>query len=317
MALRSGPWLQSPIFEFADRFISEQSALDPCLATGRGIPGYDDQLTDFSPAGPRSTSRSRAIGRRRTGCVDAHRRQRSPRQGLHPRAIRDVDALARRWRMAASASRDRSAHVDASQHVRPDAARRRRGMEEHRRPPARDPWCPGRPASDIRRRSRQRHRRRSPPGDGGCRPVRDLGRQPLVRHTGAPRQRTRDDVSAALHDDIVAGADKANTAYSDFADYLRDDYAPDADPVDGCGIERYKVGVRTMLGRRPRSAGDVRVGVDRLPPPARGDRGNLRSASSPGRVSPRSSTCSTTIRTAPSTAPTPTSRGSRHSPTKR
>ena len=41
----------SPIFEFADRFIDEQAALDPCLATARGIPGYDDLLTDFSPGG--------------------------------------------------------------------------------------------------------------------------------------------------------------------------------------------------------------------------------------------------------------------------
>ncbi len=41
----------SPIFEFADRFVDEQSALDPCLATMRGIPGFDDQLTDYSPHG--------------------------------------------------------------------------------------------------------------------------------------------------------------------------------------------------------------------------------------------------------------------------
>lgn len=41
----------SPGFEFADRFVTEQSALDPCLATFRGIPGYDHVLTDFSPDG--------------------------------------------------------------------------------------------------------------------------------------------------------------------------------------------------------------------------------------------------------------------------
>ncbi len=41
----------SPIFEFADRFVTEQSELDPCLATSRGIPGYDHLLTDFSPHG--------------------------------------------------------------------------------------------------------------------------------------------------------------------------------------------------------------------------------------------------------------------------
>ena len=41
----------SPIFEFADRFVDEQSALDPNSATGRGIPGFDHLLTDMSPTG--------------------------------------------------------------------------------------------------------------------------------------------------------------------------------------------------------------------------------------------------------------------------
>ena len=41
----------SPIFEFANRFVDEQSALDPNSATGRGIPGFDHLLTDLSPAG--------------------------------------------------------------------------------------------------------------------------------------------------------------------------------------------------------------------------------------------------------------------------
>ena len=44
----------SPIFEFADRFVAEQSELDPCLATSRGIPGHDDRLTDYSPEGHES-----------------------------------------------------------------------------------------------------------------------------------------------------------------------------------------------------------------------------------------------------------------------
>ncbi len=41
----------SPIFEFADLFVAEQAALDPCQATVDGIPGYDTLLTDYSPEG--------------------------------------------------------------------------------------------------------------------------------------------------------------------------------------------------------------------------------------------------------------------------
>src|SRR4029079_15587863 len=55
-------------------------------------------------------------------------------------------------------------------------------------------------------------------------------------------------VSSTLQKHIRDGADLANSAYDDFASYLRDDYAPDADDADGCGPERYAIGVRTMLG---------------------------------------------------------------------
>src|SRR4029077_18579377 len=57
-----------------------------------------------------------------------------------------------------------------------------------------------------------------------------------------------DGVTPSLQRHGRDGADLANSAYDDFASYLRDDYAPDADEADGCGPERYAIGVRTMLG---------------------------------------------------------------------
>ena len=41
----------SPIFQLADRFVDEQAALDPILATTNGIGGFDHLLTDLSPEG--------------------------------------------------------------------------------------------------------------------------------------------------------------------------------------------------------------------------------------------------------------------------
>ncbi len=58
----------------------------------------------------------------------------------------------------------------------------------------------------------------------------------------------RDDLSAALRQHVRDGAGMANAAYGTFATYLRDVYAPDAAEADGCGPERYRVGVQTMLG---------------------------------------------------------------------
>lgn len=50
----------SPIFDLANRYIDESAALDPCTATGRGIPGYDHLLTDYSPTASPNGSATRA-----------------------------------------------------------------------------------------------------------------------------------------------------------------------------------------------------------------------------------------------------------------
>ena len=54
--------------------------------------------------------------------------------------------------------------------------------------------------------------------------------------------------NAALRSDLAAAAESASKAYSDTADYLRDDYAPQASEADAVGRERYALGSRTMSG---------------------------------------------------------------------
>lgn len=39
------------VFDLADAYIDEAAALDPIGATGRGVPGHDAEMTDFSPEG--------------------------------------------------------------------------------------------------------------------------------------------------------------------------------------------------------------------------------------------------------------------------
>jgi uncharacterized protein (DUF885 family) len=41
----------SEVFDIADRYCVELGALDPCSATYAGIPGHDHEMTDYSPAG--------------------------------------------------------------------------------------------------------------------------------------------------------------------------------------------------------------------------------------------------------------------------
>ena len=39
------------IFELSDQYIIDSAALDPVLASFWGIPGHDDEMTDYSPDG--------------------------------------------------------------------------------------------------------------------------------------------------------------------------------------------------------------------------------------------------------------------------
>jgi uncharacterized protein (DUF885 family) len=43
--------MTTPIYELSDAYVERLAQLDPVSATGRGIIGYDDQMTDYSPEG--------------------------------------------------------------------------------------------------------------------------------------------------------------------------------------------------------------------------------------------------------------------------
>jgi uncharacterized protein (DUF885 family) len=47
----SKPGSASPVRELASRYVERSSALDPILATSRGVTGHDAEMTDYSPDG--------------------------------------------------------------------------------------------------------------------------------------------------------------------------------------------------------------------------------------------------------------------------
>lgn len=53
---------------------------------------------------------------------------------------------------------------------------------------------------------------------------------------------------SSLNQRLDAASAAANRAYADLAAWLRDDYAPRADPRDGVGPERYRLWAQVMLG---------------------------------------------------------------------
>ena len=237
----------SPIFELADRSVDEQAALDPCTATGRGIPGYDHLLTDFSPAGVEA----RAEHTRRTAAALA---------ALEP--TNDADRLAKdfmserlatsialhdagEWLLAVRAiaspsstirstfdlmsrdGHDAWTNIAARLHAVPAALDGLRATYDH-----------GRATGKVAAR-----RQALAAADQADTWARDRWFDQLTSEAA-----THADLPAALQADVAAGADVAVAAYAAFATYLREVYAPDATVTDACGPERYQANVRAMLG---------------------------------------------------------------------
>jgi uncharacterized protein (DUF885 family) len=236
----------SPIFEFADRFVAEQSELDPCLATSRGIPGHDDRLTDYSPEGHESRANHMRLALTELGqLTPADEHDRLAKDFITERfetALLAFDAgeWQRTVRAIASPSTTLRSTFDLMS---------RDGEAAWSNIAARLHGIPAALAGLRQTYEDGRRTRRVAPR-----------RQAIVAADQAATWATNrwfdslaleaesDGVSSSLQKHVRDGADLANSAYDDFASYLRDDYAPDADDADGCGPERYAIGVRTMLG---------------------------------------------------------------------
>jgi uncharacterized protein (DUF885 family) len=236
----------SPIFEFADRFVDEQSALDPCLATSRGILGYDHLLTDYSPSG-------------HTTRADHMRRALEDLGKLKP--TDDNDRLAKdfiterfetsllshdsgEWQRAVRAIASPSSTLRSTFDLMPrdgDEAWENIAARLHAIPDAlaglRETYESGRADRVVAAR------RQAIAAADQC----ATWSSNRWFDSLADEAATRDDV-ASLQSRVVQGAALANEAYGELASYLRDVYASEAAEADGCGPERYRVGVRTMLG---------------------------------------------------------------------
>jgi uncharacterized protein (DUF885 family) len=237
----------TPIFDLADRVVAEQAALDPCVATAQGIPGYDDRLTDYSPEGHEQRAallRTSLTALAGLPVIDEH--DRLAKAFITERfetmlLVHDAGQWLRTVRAIAAPATTLRSTFDLMP---------RTGDEAWTNIATRVQAVPT--ALDGLRATYERGRAT---GTVAAR------RQALAAadqsatwaanrwfDTLADEAAARGDVPVTLQQQIRDGAGLANAAYTDFATYLRDVYAPDADPADGCGAERYRLGVRTMLG---------------------------------------------------------------------
>ena len=237
----------SSIFEFADRFVDEQSALDPCLATSRGIPGYDDLLTDYSPSGhtARADHMRKALATLRT-LKPTDDNDRLAKEFITERfetslLSHDTGEWQRAVRAIASPSSTLRSTFDLMSRDG-DEAWHNIAARLHAIPAAvaglRETYDSGRVDGNVSAR------RQAIAAAEQC--ATWASNQWFDSLTNEAAERV--DVPEPLQSRIAEGADLANAAYGAFASYLRDQYATDAAEADGCGPERYRVGVRTMLG---------------------------------------------------------------------
>jgi uncharacterized protein (DUF885 family) len=241
----------SPVFELADRYVTETAALDPVWATYSGVVGFDDRLTDYSPEGvdaraehvretlvelasaPRSNPHDELaaafIAERldmALALVDAGEPLRdlnniaSPVQDL--RSVFDLMPYdtADDWQVAC---RRMEAFPEALDRVRASYDEgRRRGMVAARRQ-----------AAEVA------HQAEVWAGEGDDPPFFTA----LVDGAaGVPR------MGPAELGRLRAAATTAGEALGAMARYLRDEYLPDATEVDGVGPDRYALRSRAFLG---------------------------------------------------------------------
>ena len=219
------------VHEIADRYVEEFARLDPCAATDAGIPGHDHEITDWSPAGTAAR-------------LDCNRRTLATLAAIEPADEHERRSIA----VMVERLRTEVAFADHDEHLRPLR-------------------IIGSPIQDVRQCFDLMptetdddwavigERMRSVPvaldriteslGAGIASGVVAARRQALACADQAEAWSASSpffrELAARRPDDadLAAAADAATAAYARLGAYLRDEYAPLADPRDPVGRERY------------------------------------------------------------------------------
>ena len=248
MAPPQTPQQLSPVYQLSDQYIEQLAAADPGFATALGIAGHDHEMTDFSPRGH-------------------ERRHEVTRSTLN--VLNTLDTTADRDRLAAGVLRNSlemsTLEFDANEHLRSirviagdvDSAR---GIFDLMPTATAENW------KTIAERMAA-----VPSAFAGMRESWDLGmscdvvaprRQALVvaeqletwaGTPSAPGFFTRfaesaRSVAGAPNEQLHKAAIEASKSMTETAKFLRQKYAPVADPRNGVGEERHALARRRFMG---------------------------------------------------------------------
>jgi len=237
----------SEVYEIADQYVLAYAALDPIAATDAGIAGHDHELTDYSPDA--SSARDRldrdtlaALGR----APRADDRDRIAADVMTERlqlavALHDAGEELRAVRIIGSPVQEIRSCFDLMAYNSPHdwevAAQRLARVPESiasLETALREGMARGLVAA-RRQAIGCAHQAATWGGESETAP---FFVSLVAHHDGVP----------ALHTDLERSASSATDAYARLARFLRDEYAPKADPHDPVGRERYDLFARSFNG---------------------------------------------------------------------
>ncbi len=240
--------MTTPIYELSDAYVERLAQLDPVSATGRGIIGYDDQMTDYSP------------------------------EGIAARTELDRDTLTRLGGLQPENERDRIAADLLSERLRSSIALDESGETMRTLRIIGSPFQAVRNVFDVMPRNTERDWQTIaarlelvPAGLVGVKAslseTTSRGRPParrqvlacaeqgatwagLRRHTPyfANLVANYPGGDEALRRRLETAADAATNAYGSLGEWLRDELAPVSSPEDAVGRDRYALASASTLG---------------------------------------------------------------------
>ncbi|WP_329059745.1 DUF885 domain-containing protein [Amycolatopsis sp. NBC_01480] len=230
----------TPIFQLSDDHVTAEAALDPVMATMRGIAADPAALTDYGPEGVEA----RAELARRTLAALGALTPESEQDRIAGAHLRERLEAQLAWHDLGEPLRTVKAHFGILTSVRDSVDMLPRTGDEDwhviaLRLAGVEPMLAG---------------WRSALGEGLDRGLPAARRQALEaaaqadRYAGVHETLLDGYGDGPLTTELRAAADAAYRGYAGLATYLRDEYAPRASEVDGVGAERYAAGARLSLG---------------------------------------------------------------------
>jgi uncharacterized protein (DUF885 family) len=238
----------SPVFDLSDAYIDRLAALDPGMATALGIPGSDHLMTDFSPAGHEARETLNRATLTQLGTLD----QTQSRDRLAAGVLRNSLEMSEREFAAGEHLRTirvLAGDVDYARSVfdlmPTDTAEQWRTIAERmsRVPDAfsgmRETWRLGMQRNVVAPRRQVLAVATMLEGWAGS---------PTAPGFFSALAEQASTVSGAPLDALRAAAREASAAMAETAAFLRDTYAPVADPRNGVGEDRHALARRRYLG---------------------------------------------------------------------